>query len=89
MNTFDELIECLKDPDELWVNTRFTLDNPKRLIEIWVDGVFSKVRRPAPLRLSLYKRWVLWRAVCTARENIIHRSIAPCQPSATVPMHKE
>ncbi len=75
---FRALIRSLEDPNELWVQDQCTLDNASRELSVWTENIpvlCCNLYRPAPLRLSLSRKWVLYKAVALARSHEVRRRL--------------
>ncbi len=75
---FSALIRSLEDPNELWAQGQYTLSNASRGLAVWTGNIpvlDCNLRHPAPLRLSLKQKWVLYKAVALARSHEVRRRL--------------
>jgi hypothetical protein len=73
-SAFQSLLQCLCDPAEVWQQDSYTFDNHARGIQIWTgNGFLSLNTYPEEIRLSLFNKWQLSRAIKIAGANAIAR----------------
>ena len=76
---FRALIRSLRDPSEIWRQGDLTIDNASLGLRMWTANIpilHTNLYKPGPLRLSLWERWQLYRAISIARANQLIRQLS-------------